>query len=132
MFKKILAVDDSDVILNLHKMTFKRYPGTELITAKNGVEALKKLQEIEGIEVILLDINMPLMDGITFLEIVRREREKYGDIPIVIISTEGEEESVLEALRKGATGYIKKPFRQKELHELLEKIEAKVKEKKQQ
>ncbi len=130
MFKKILAVDDSDVILNLHRMTFKRYPGTELITAKNGVEALKKLQEINGIEVILLDINMPLMDGITFLEIVRREREKYGDVPIVIISTEGEEESVLEALRKGATGYIKKPFRQKELHELLEKIEAKVREKK--
>ncbi len=131
MFKKIMAVDDSDVILNLHKMTFKRYPGTELITAKNGVEALKKLQEINGIEVILLDINMPLMDGITFLEIVRREKDKYGDIPIVIISTEGEEESVLEALRKGATGYIKKPFRQKELHELLEKIESKVREKKQ-
>ncbi len=131
MFKKILAVDDSEVILNLHKMTFKRYPNVELITAKNGVEALKKLQEIEGIEVILLDINMPLMDGITFLEIVRREKDKYGDIPIVIISTEGEEESVLEALRKGATGYIKKPFRQRELHELLEKIEMKLKQGKQ-
>ena len=130
MFKKILAVDDSEVILNLHKMTFKRYPGTELLTAKNGVEALKKLQEVDGIELILLDINMPLMDGITFLEIVRREKDKYGDIPIVIISTEGEEESVLEALRKGATGYIKKPFRQRELHELLEKIESKIKEKK--
>ncbi len=130
MFKKILAVDDSEVILNLHKMTFKRYPGTELLTAKNGVEALKKLQEVDGIELILLDINMPLMDGITFLEIVRREKDKYGDIPIVIISTEGEEESVLEALRKGATGYIKKPFRQRELHELLEKIDSKIKEKK--
>jgi two-component system, chemotaxis family, chemotaxis protein CheY len=125
MFKKILAVDDSDIILNLHQMSFRRYPDTKLVLAKNGVEALKRLGEDEGIELILLDINMPLMDGITFLEIVRREREKYGDIPVVIISTEGEEASVMEALKKGASAYIKKPFRQRELIELLEKVKAK-------
>lgn len=129
MFTKILAVDDSDIILNLHQMSFRRFSTTKLLTAKNGVEALKKLSEEEGIELILLDINMPLMDGITFLEIVRREKEKYGDIPVVIISTEGEEASVMEALKKGATGYIKKPFRQRELIELVEKVEAKVKAK---
>lgn len=126
MFKKILAVDDSDIILNLHQMSFRRFPDVKLILAKNGVEALKKLGEEEAIELVLLDINMPLMDGITFLEILRRDRDKYGDIPVIIISTEGEEESVMEALRKGATGYIKKPFRQRELHELLEKVEAKI------
>lgn len=126
MFKKILAVDDSDIILNLHQMSFRRFPDVKLILAKNGVEALKKLGEEEAIELVLLDINMPLMDGITFLEILRRDRDKYGDIPVIIISTEGEEESVMEALRKGATGYIKKPFRQRELHELLEKVEAKL------
>jgi two-component system, chemotaxis family, chemotaxis protein CheY len=127
MFKKILAVDDSDIILNLHQMSFRRFPDTKLVLAKNGVEALKRLGEEEGIELVLLDINMPLMDGITFLEIVRREQEKYGDVAVVIISTEGEEASVMEALRKGATAYIKKPFRQRELIELLEKVEAKVK-----
>jgi len=126
MFKKVLAVDDSDIILNLHKMSFKRYLGTEIITAKNGIEALKKVQETPDIELILLDINMPLMDGITFLGLLRKEKERYGEIPVVIISTEGEEESVLEALQKGATGYIKKPFRQKELHELSEKIESRL------
>ena len=127
MFKKILAVDDSDIILNLHQMSFRRFPDVKLILAKNGVEALKRLNEEEGIELVLLDINMPLMDGITFLEILRRDKDKYGEIPVIIISTEGEEESVMEALRKGATGYIKKPFRQRELHELLEKVEAKMK-----
>ncbi len=127
MFKKILAVDDSDIILNLHQMSFRRFPDVKLVTAKNGVEALKRLSEEEGIELILLDINMPLMDGITFLDIVRREKEKYGDVPVVIISTEGEEASVMEALKKGATGYIKKPFRQRELIDLIEKVEAKVK-----
>ncbi len=126
MFKKILAVDDSDIILNLHQMSFRRFPDVKLILAKNGVEALKRLNEEEGIELVLLDINMPLMDGITFLEILRRDKDKYGEIPVIIISTEGEEESVMEALRKGATGYIKKPFRQRELHELLEKVEAKI------
>jgi two-component system chemotaxis response regulator CheY len=129
MFKKILAVDDSDIILNLHQMSFRRFPDVKLILAKNGVEALKRLNEEEGIELVLLDINMPLMDGITFLEILRRDKDKYGEIPVIIISTEGEEESVMEALRKGATGYIKKPFRQRELHELLEKVEAKIKTK---
>lgn len=129
MFKKILAVDDSDIILNLHQMSFRRFPDVKLILAKNGVEALKRLNEEEGIELVLLDINMPLMDGITFLEILRRDKDKYGEIPVIIISTEGEEESVMEALRKGATGYIKKPFRQRELHELLEKVETKIKTK---
>ena len=126
MFKKILAVDDSDIILNLHQMSFRRFPDVKLVLAKNGVEALKRLNEEEGIELVLLDINMPLMDGITFLEILRRDRDKYGDIPVIIISTEGEEASVMEALKKGATGYIKKPFRQRELHELLEKVQAKM------
>lgn len=126
MFKKILACDDSDIILNLHQMSFRRFPEVKLVLAKNGVEALKKLGEEESIELILLDINMPLMDGITFLEILRREKQKYGDIPVIIISTEGEEQSVMEALRKGATAYIKKPFRQRELIDLIEKVEAKV------
>jgi two-component system chemotaxis response regulator CheY len=126
MFKKILAVDDSDIILNLHQMSFRRFPDVKLVLAKNGVEALKRLNEEEGIELVLLDINMPLMDGITFLEILRRDRDKYGEIPVIIISTEGEEASVMEALKKGATGYIKKPFRQRELHELLEKVQAKM------
>ena len=126
MFNKILAVDDSDIILNLHQMSFRRFPDVKLVLAKNGVEALKRLNEEEGIELVLLDINMPLMDGITFLEILRRDRDKYGDIPVIIISTEGEEASVMEALKKGATGYIKKPFRQRELHELLEKVQAKM------
>jgi two-component system chemotaxis response regulator CheY len=126
MFKKILAVDDSDIILNLHQMSFRRFPDVKLVLAKNGVEALKRLNEEEGIELVLLDINMPLMDGITFLEILRRDRDKYGEIPVIIISTEGEEESVMEALKKGATGYIKKPFRQRELHDLLEKVQAKI------
>ena len=126
MFRKILAVDDSDIVLNLHQLTFRRQPDVELMTARNGIEALKKVKERNDIELILLDINMPLMDGITFLETLRREPEPIGKIPVVMITTEGEEESVINALKKGANAYIKKPFRQKELFELLTALEQKL------
>lgn len=126
MFRKILAVDDSDIVLNLHQLTFRRQPEVELLTARNGIEALKKVKERPDIELILLDINMPLMDGITFLETLRREPDATAKIPVVIITTEGEEESVVNALKKGANAYIKKPFRQKELFELLTALEQKL------
>lgn len=126
MFRKILAVDDSDIVLNLHQLTFRRQPEVELLIARNGIEALKKVKERPDIELILLDINMPLMDGITFLEALRREPDATAKIPVVMITTEGEEESVVNALKKGANAYIKKPFRQKELFELLAALEQKL------
>ncbi len=125
MFQKILAVDDSDIVLNLHKMTFRRYPNVDLITARNGIEAMKKLKETPDVELILLDINMPLMDGITFLGLVKAE-ENLKQIPVIMISTEGEEESVANALKTGAIAYIKKPFRQRELFELLDQVKQRL------
>lgn len=126
-FKKILAVDDSDIVLNLHQLTFRRLPEVELLTARNGIEAMKKVKESQGVDLILLDINMPLMDGITFLESLRHEAAPLNKIPVIMITTEGEEESVVNALKKGANAYIKKPFRQKELFELLGALEEKLK-----
>ena len=126
MFQKILAVDDSDIVLNLHQMTFRRYPNVDLLTARNGIEAMKKLKENPDVELILLDINMPLMDGITFLGLVKKE-EDFKNVPVVMISTEGEEDSVANALKTGAIAYIKKPFRQRELFELLDQVEKRVK-----
>ena len=127
MFKKILAVDDSDLILNLHQLTFRRMPEVQVLLARNGVEAFKKLKENPDTELILLDINMPLMDGITFLENLRKEPPPFNAIPVIVISTEGEEESVKLAMEKGANAYIKKPFKQKELFELLGALEEKLK-----
>jgi len=124
MFRKVLAVDDSDLILNLHQLTFRRLPEVQVLLARNGVEAFKKLKENPDVDLILLDINMPLMDGITFLEHLRKEPPPLRDIPVVVISTEGEEESVKTAMMKGANAYIKKPFKQKELFDLLSALEA--------
>lgn len=85
----------------------------QVLQAANGEEALQilRLEEAAGtkIELIVSDINMPVMDGLQFLE--QKQREKLADsVPIVMITTEGGEAMVRRAMAAGAKGYITKPF----------------------
>ena len=88
---------------------------------QNGLEALEKLSQEESIDLILLDINMPVMNGLEFLQRILKE-PAYQNIPVIIISTEGKEEDTIRGLKMGAKGYVKKPFQASELHSLIEKI----------
>src|SRR5262245_41268479 len=121
MLRKILAVDDSALIHQMYKLFLSRYKNCKLISAMNGLEALDKLGQEEGIDLILLDINMPVMNGLEFLQRVQKEAA-YQSIPVIIISTEGKEEDTIRGLKMGAKGYVKKPFQASELHGLIEKI----------
>ncbi len=121
MLKKVLVADDSELIHNMYKLMLKRYNGCYVISAKNGREALDKLAEEEEIELILLDINMPVMNGLQFLENVR-DQGQYTHIPVIIISTEGKEEDTIKGLGLGAKGYIVKPFKSAMLHNMIESI----------
>jgi two-component system, chemotaxis family, chemotaxis protein CheY len=121
MLNKVLVVDDSELIHNMFRLIFKRVKDCKVVTASNGVEALKKLSEDDEIQLILLDINMPLMDGITFLDVVQREKI-FDKIPIIVVSTEGKEEDTIKALKMGAKGYVKKPFKPNELFKLIQQI----------
>jgi two-component system chemotaxis response regulator CheY len=94
-----------------------------LIYALNGREGLQKLGEHADIDLILLDINMPVMNGLEFLQRIQKE-PAYQPIPVIIISTEGKEEDTIRGLKMGAKGYVKKPFQASELHGLIEKITA--------
>jgi two-component system chemotaxis response regulator CheY len=123
MLRKILAVDDSALIHQMYKLFLSRYKNCKLISAMNGLEALDKLGQEEGIDLILLDINMPVMNGLEFLQRVQKE-PAYQGIPVIIISTEGKEEDTIRGLKMGAKGYVKKPFQASELHGLIEKITA--------
>jgi two-component system, chemotaxis family, chemotaxis protein CheY len=123
MLRKILAVDDSALIHQMYKLFLSRYKNCKLISAMNGLEALDKLAQEEGIDLILLDINMPVMNGLEFLQRLVKE-PAYQTIPVIIISTEGKEEDTIRGLRMGAKGYVKKPFQASELHGLIEKITA--------
>ena len=114
MVKKVLTVDDSDLVQNIYTFFFSKFPGCQIVKASNGVEALDKLATEEAIELIILDINMPLMDGLTLLRTIQRDG-LYTNIPVIVVSTEGSEEDTVRALQLGAKGYIKKPVKAPEL-----------------
>lgn len=116
--RKVLAVDDSDLIHRMYHFFLQSYGGAELISVANGREALDRLIEFDDVDLILLDINMPVMNGIQFLEAVQ-EKPEYQHIPIVVISTEGKEEDTVRALRLGANGYLVKPFNATNLQKII-------------
>jgi two-component system chemotaxis response regulator CheY len=107
---RALIVDDSSVMRKIVERSL-RQAGIEIekiVEASNGAEALTALQT-NTVDLILCDINMPVMDG---LEFVRQAAtlESVKGVPIVMITTEGSETHVVQALSAGARGYIRKPF----------------------
>jgi len=120
MLKKILVVDDSALIHQMYRLVMNRY-NCAIADAMNGMEALEVLAVQNDIQLILLDINMPVMNGVQFLE----KASALGivqKIPVIVISTEGKEEDTIRGLKLGARGYLKKPFHPSELHTMIEKI----------
>jgi two-component system chemotaxis response regulator CheY len=124
MLRRVLAIDDSTVALEMYRLILSQYRGCEFVTARNGAEALGRLAREEPIDLILLDINMPVMNGLEFLRWIRNE-PAHKNIPVIIISTEGREEDTLQGLKLGAQAYIRKPFQEMELRALIRKITAK-------
>ncbi len=120
MLKKVLVIDDSALIHQMYKMVLMRYK-CEIIDALNGRDGLEKLEKNPDANLILLDINMPIMNGIEFIQKVKT-LEKYKNIPIVMVSTEGKEEDTMRGLALGAKGYVKKPFQPSDLHAIIERI----------
>lgn len=107
MPKHILVVDDSKTVRNLIAFIIKK-EGFHVTTAEDGLDALEKLYSISGINLIISDVNMPRMDGFTFIKNLR-EQEVFRDTPIIILSTEGQEKDIQEGLGLGANLYMVKP-----------------------
>jgi len=120
MLKKVLIVDDSPLIHQMYRLVLNRY-SCEIVDAMNGQEALDLLEVNKDVQLILLDINMPVMNGVQFME-------KAGTllatrkIPVIIISTEGKESDTIRGLQLGAKAYVKKPFNPDLLHDLIVKL----------
>jgi two-component system chemotaxis response regulator CheY len=117
---KILVVDDSKLMHKIYEVMLRQYP---IVYAVNGRDALTKLDADGAIDLVLLDINMPMMNGIEFLERLRADAER-ADLPVIIISTEGKEEDTVRGLEAGANAYIKKPFRSEEILDVIAKTRA--------
>ena len=107
MAKKILIVDDSPTMRQMVTFTL-REANFDVLEAENGQDALKKI-EGQKFDLILTDLNMPIMDGITFIRNARGlPATKY--VPILMLTTESQAEKKSEGKAAGATGWIVKPF----------------------
>jgi len=108
-----LIVEDSPTMRQLISFSLKRIRNSHVVEATDGVDALKKLSG-GNFNLIIADINMPLMDGLKLLSILRKET-KYKDIPVIIVTTEGAEVDREKGLNLGANVYLSKPIQTNQL-----------------
>jgi two-component system, chemotaxis family, chemotaxis protein CheY len=107
---RVLIVDDSSVMRKIVERSLRQagLDLTQVLEAGNGAEALAALQT-SPVDLILCDINMPVMDGLEFIKQLPGVENAKG-VPVIMITTEGSEAHVVQALSAGARGYIRKPF----------------------
>lgn len=117
--RKVLVVDDSKLMHKMYEVMLRQYP---LVYALDGRQALERLQEHPDVDLVLLDVNMPNMNGLEFLAQVRGERPP-DDLAVIIISTEGREEDTARGLEAGASAYIKKPFQTEEILDVIARLQ---------
>ncbi len=119
---RVLIVDDSPAMRSFVKRVLE-LSGFEMgacLEAGNGSEALDLLNQ-EWVDVILTDINMPVMNGEEFVQRVS-QNDSLRNVPILVVSTDRTEDRVRQMMALGAKGYVKKPFQPEELREKLEQV----------
>ncbi len=117
---KVLVVEDSPTMRQLIVFALKRIRGFQIVEANDGVDGLKKLSA-EKFDLILTDINMPIMDGLKLVSMVRND-PNYKETPIIVITTEGATEDRERALALGANEYITKPIQTMKILETVRKL----------
>ncbi|ENQ6654373.1 chemotaxis response regulator CheY [Campylobacter lari] len=118
---KLLVVDDSSTMRRIIKNTLVRLGHKDVLEAEHGVEAWDLLSQNDDIKILITDWNMPEMNGLELVKKVRAE-EKYADMPIIMVTTEGGKAEVITALKAGVNNYIVKPFTPQVLKEKLEDV----------
>jgi two-component system chemotaxis response regulator CheY len=114
-----MLVDDSQTMRRIQKTQLNGMGINDIVEASNGEEGLAMLKSAWPIDMVLLDWNMPVMDGITFLKKVRAEAG-YKSMKIIMCTSEAEKMRVVEAIKAGANNYIIKPFTPESLKEKLQ------------
>lgn len=117
--KRILVVDDDEMNLKIARFVLEQ-KGYFVITATTGMECLTILNS-KSVDLILLDVEMPIMNGIKTLEHIR-EHEEFTSIPVIFLTADETEDTVIEAGRLDAAGYVKKPYMPQDLLERVERI----------
>ncbi|MCI0528575.1 MAG: response regulator [Nitrospira sp.] len=108
-----LIVEDSPTMRQLISFSLKRIQNAKIVEASDGVDALKKLSEGK-FHLIIADINMPMMDGLKLLSIIRKDPQ-YNHVPVIIVTTEGAEADREKGMKLGANAYLSKPIQTNDL-----------------
>lgn len=114
---KVLLIDDSTVMRNIQAGSLRAFGDFEIEQAPNGAAALQKIPQFKP-DLILLDWNMPEMDGLTTLKAIRAAGLRT---PVIMVTTEAEKPRVVEAIKAGVTNYLIKPFTPEGLRMCVEK-----------
>jgi len=118
---KVLVVDDSSTMRRIIVNTLARLGYKDIAQGADGVEAWEAMQNNPDIGVVITDWNMPNMNGLELVKKIRAE-DKYADIPIIMVTTEGGKAEVITALKAGVNNYIVKPFTPQVLKEKLQAV----------
>lgn len=123
MSLKFLIVDDSVTMRRIVANSLKNLGYSDFIEANDGKEALEKLVADSAINFIITDWNMPVVSGLEFVKAIRGS-EKLGDLPVLMVTTRGIKEDIIEALKARVSNYIVKPFTPGILKEKIDQILA--------
>jgi two-component system chemotaxis response regulator CheY len=105
---RVLIVEDSPTMRQLLVFALRRLKGIEIVEAQDGMDGLRRVSS-DHFDIALIDINMPVMDGLKLIRLMRGE-EALKEIPIVVITTEGANEDRDRAIALGANEYLTKPI----------------------
>lgn len=114
---KVLIIEDSPIMRMMLRGLLRQINIIDVTETANGVEGLNILKQ-GVVDLILLDLNMPVMNGITFINEINKNSE-WAKIPVIIVSSDSESTQIVEAIRLGARTYITKPFRIENLESAL-------------
>ncbi|MEM6664596.1 MAG: response regulator [Pseudomonadota bacterium] len=117
--KTILTVDDSKSIREAVRFALEPL-GYGIVEAEDGVEGLERLSE-HSVDMVITDLNMPNLDGLEFIEEVRK-RDEHTGLPLVMLTTEGQAEKMRRGKQAGASGWIVKPFNELQLELTVKKF----------
>ncbi len=105
---RVLIVEDSPTMRQLLRFALRRLPDVEVVEASDGMDGLRKVTS-DAFDLALVDINMPVMDGLKLISMIRSE-QRLADMPIAVITTEGAQEDRERAIALGANEYLTKPI----------------------
>ena len=120
---KFLVVDDSLTMRRIVSNSLKNLGYNNFIEAENGRDALEKLEADDSINFVITDWNMPEVSGLELVKSIR-SHSKYSDIPILMVTTRGVKEDILQALQAKVNNYVVKPFTPQVLNEKIDQVLA--------